>query len=62
MVRTTPILAVLLFVEGCAFVPEFIPTTMRGAECKGECVIGEQSFRANSYVCNNGYAGCISLH
>jgi hypothetical protein len=34
MARTIIVLAVLLFVEGCAFPPEFIPTTMRGAECK----------------------------
>jgi hypothetical protein len=49
MARTIIVLAVLLFVEGFAFPPEFIPTTMRGVECKSECTMGHKSCRANPY-------------
>ena len=63
MARTIIVLAVLLFVEGCAFPPEFIPTTMRGAECKSECAIRHQSCIANPYrqpyICKNIYVSCI---
>ena len=63
MARTIIVLAVLLFVEGCAFPPEFIPTTIRGAKCKSECAMGHQSCRANPYrqlyICKNIYASCI---
>ncbi len=59
MLRAIAIFAVILYVGGCAFAPKFTPTTMKGAECKRECAMGEQSCVGNPYTCDNGYASCI---
>ena len=47
-------------IGGCAFAPKFTPTTMKGAERKRECALGQQSCRAfSAYTCDQGYASCI---
>jgi hypothetical protein len=53
-------LCMLFFaVTSCAFAPSFKPTTMEGAVCKKECAQQQQSCRASSYTCDQGYASCL---
>ena len=43
------LIVMVSLIGGCAFAPKFTPTTMKGAECKRECALGQQSCHASSY-------------
>ena len=53
------LIVMVSLIGGCAFAQKFTPTTMKGAECKRECALGQQSCHASSYTCDQGYASCI---
>ena len=60
--KTPLIVAMSVFtLSSCTLAPSFTPNTIEGANCKKECAHKQQSCRASSYTCDQGYASCLEV-